>query len=184
MKRLTEQAHDLLREHVAAGDVVVDATVGNGHDTVFLAKLVGEHGCVFGFDTQDDAIDITQLAVERNEFENVELFQCCHSLMADRIQPEHHSSVAAIVFNLGYLPGGATRLATTASTTIAALHAGFEILKPGGVVSVLAYVGHPSGSEEAEAVERTLDQMDCEWLRRDDPNGISPRLYFVRLRDD
>lgn len=192
MKRLTEQVHDLLRQHITVGDVVVDATIGNGHDTVFLAGLVGPEGNVFGFDTQADALATTWVAfekvgpVDQSPPPNVTLLHSCHSQLADRVPREHHGLVSAVVFNLGYLPGGPSRLeTTTASTTVAALHASLKLLKPNGVVSVLAYVGHPGGIEEAEAVERTFESLEeYQWLRRDEPNGPSPRLFFVRRSAD
>ena len=42
-----------LRQVVQPGDTVIDATMGNGHDTAMLAELVGESGHVIAFDVQD-----------------------------------------------------------------------------------------------------------------------------------
>ena len=59
---LIELAHKVISERVKAGDTVVDATIGNGHDTLFLAKCVGMKGRVIGFDVQDvDGNDIEAL---------------------------------------------------------------------------------------------------------------------------
>ena len=37
-------AADILRRTLQDGDAVVDATMGNGHDTLFLCSLAGETG--------------------------------------------------------------------------------------------------------------------------------------------
>lgn len=49
---LTRLAHDLVAPHLPVGGLAVDATVGNGHDLAFLARMVGEGGGVIGFDIQ------------------------------------------------------------------------------------------------------------------------------------
>lgn len=49
-------AHKLVEERVREGDAVVDATVGGGNDTLFLARLVGASGRVYGFDIQEEAL--------------------------------------------------------------------------------------------------------------------------------
>ena len=46
--------------HLKEGDVAVDFTMGNGHDTEFLSKTVGESGHVFAFDIQEMALSSTE----------------------------------------------------------------------------------------------------------------------------
>ena len=55
--RPTDLAHTILREAIRPGDTVIDATAGNGHDTVFLAEIVGSNGRVLAFDIQASAIE-------------------------------------------------------------------------------------------------------------------------------
>ena len=91
----------------------------------------------------------------------------------------------AAVFNLGYLPGGDKSIATCPKTTAVAIREAAKLLGCGGVITVLAYVGHDGGAEEASAVENVLAQLaSCEWLRRDpfNPETLSPRLFAVRKR--
>lgn len=57
-------AHDTLRKVVRPGDYVIDATCGNGHDTLLLAELVGINGHVLGFDIQQMAVDATKARLE------------------------------------------------------------------------------------------------------------------------
>jgi ubiquinone/menaquinone biosynthesis C-methylase UbiE len=144
----------ILAEAIHEGDLVVDATAGNGHDTAFLADRVGTTGKVIAFDIQPEAITSAQARVKELGFgDRVDFHQLSHSKMNEVIAEE---SVAVIMFNLGYLPGGNHALATTSGETIAALKSAARILKPGGILSVVCYPGHESGSSESEDVERLL----------------------------
>ncbi|MEM8955756.1 MAG: class I SAM-dependent methyltransferase [Verrucomicrobiota bacterium] len=161
--RVTERAKDLVREYVGRGDMVVDATVGNGYDTVFLAELVGERGKVIGFDVQEEAIvsasrkvrAVRGEAVEAADFgANVDLHLIGHEDMAQVVT----GLVRAVMFNLGYLPGGDHGLVTEPGTTVTGLEAALDILAPGGVVTVVVYPGHEGGKAEAEAVASWVEE--------------------------
>jgi ubiquinone/menaquinone biosynthesis C-methylase UbiE len=54
---LVQQAHQAVEAVLKPGDITIDATVGNGHDTLFLATRVGATGKVYGFDIQQEALD-------------------------------------------------------------------------------------------------------------------------------
>lgn len=149
--RPTELAQMILRESICEGDVAIDATAGNGHDTVFLAELVGETGRVLAFDIQETAIRETRRRlVESNLDSRAELHRTSHACMADHAAEE---SVSAIMFNLGYLPGADHDITTSESETLAALAVSESLLKPGGILSVVCYPGHPAGAVEAGKVE-------------------------------
>src|SRR5262245_60831687 len=119
--RITELAHNAVRAVVRPGDFAVDATVGNGHDTRYLAELVGPEGVVYGFDIQPEAL--VAAGVLLVDFSKFALFLCDHAKMCEIISAEYHGRVAAVMFNLGYLPGGSHAITTTAATTIRALAA-------------------------------------------------------------
>ena len=188
MIRLTELVHERLAGHVSAGDIAIDATAGNGHDTHLLASLVGDSGRVFSFDIQHEAIAATAQRIEESGFRNVELLPESHANLVELIPQQHHGEVAAVVFNLGYLPGGDKRVTTLVDTTSRALRGSLELLKPGGLISLLCYVGHPGGEAEAAAVDATLDELSRdEWqvetLRVPDAKS-APHLHLVsRLAD-
>jgi predicted methyltransferase len=149
--RPTGLAWTLVRGAVQAGDLVIDATAGNGHDTVFLAECVGENGRVLAFDVQRAAIrSASQRVAEAGFPSRVEFHQASHASMASHAKP---GSVAAVMFNLGYLPGDDHQLSTETSETLAALDAAALVLKPGGVLSVVCYPGHAAGAGESAAVE-------------------------------
>jgi SAM-dependent methyltransferase len=139
-----------LRERVAAGDRVIDATCGNGHDTLFLARLVGERGKVWSFDIDRDALDGTASRLRQASLDSmVELVHAGHERLNDYVK-EH---VRAVVFNLGYLPGSERVTITRAETTVSALEQARGLLLPEGVILLAVYTGHPGGTEEGRAVD-------------------------------
>ncbi|TVP81686.1 MAG: methyltransferase domain-containing protein [Puniceicoccaceae bacterium] len=149
--RLTEIVHATLAAHLQAGDFAIDATAGNGHDTCFLAEQVGASGRVLAIDIQADAIAATRARLVAAGLEaRVELVCADH---AQYLQSRMDAPVAAILFNLGYLPGGDHALTTQARSTEAALGHALQRLRPGGYLCVTAYPGHPAGIAEAERVQ-------------------------------
>ena len=156
-ERPTEAAHTLLRERVKPGHHVVAATLGNGHDTIFLADLVGPLGHVDSFDIQVAAIESTQRKLQDRSTEQVSLHHAGHETMLSLIV----APVQAVMFNLGYLPGADKGVITQAKTTIEALQASVELLSPDGIITIVAYIGHPGGQDEANEVTkfcRSLEQ--------------------------
>ncbi len=129
------------------GEVAVDATVGNGHDTLFLAQQVGAQGHVYGFDIQEEALARTRRRLEEAGLrDRVTLLQMGHEHMAEAVPAAWHGRIGAVMFNLGYLPGGSDRTCITRpQTTVPALEAALRLLRPGGVLTVVAYRGHPGG---------------------------------------
>ncbi|MEW4531417.1 FAD-dependent oxidoreductase [Maioricimonas sp. JC845] len=187
-RRLTQQAHQIVREVVAAGDVAVDATAGNGHDTRLLAQLVGERGRVFAFDVQEAALEQTAKRLREAGLNNVTLLQRDHAGLAAAVPEDLHGQVAAVMFNLGYLPGGDHTIVTRTGSTLRALQAALAMLRPGGVMTVMVYRGHPGGAEEAAAVERLLQECDTglfEFRTIDDhASETGPRLHVLSRRSE
>jgi SAM-dependent methyltransferase len=143
----------ILAEAVRPGDLAVDATVGNGHDTALLARLVGPSGLVHGFDVQAEAIaSAERLLAAAGLAERVRLHALGHEHMAQTLPEADRGRAAAVVFNLGYLPGGDETRVTRPETTLAALEGSREILAPGGVIALACYGGHAGGAEEIGAV--------------------------------
>lgn len=142
-------AHDWVSRVAGPGARVVDATAGNGRDTVFLAELVGDGGKVDAFDIQRSAIAASRRAVEAAGFaDRVEFHACSHARMAEFVP----GGLRAVMFNLGYLPGGDKKVTTTASETLPALEAAFDLLAAGGLMTIMCYPGHDGGREECDAV--------------------------------
>lgn len=163
MSSLLQQAHALLRTRLKNGDVAIDATVGNGHDTVFLAQQVTGSGWVYGFDVQAAAIEATtQRIAEAHLSACVRLSQIGHQFMASEIPASHHGHIKAIMFNLGYLPNGDKSLITQGDTTIVALKAATQLLCDGGIITILAYPGHVGGGIETARVTDYCRQLTGE----------------------
>ncbi len=176
------QAHDLIVDVLEHGDAAVDATLGNGHDTLFLARCVGRAGKVFGFDVQQAAVGN---AGKRLDDAGVD--SCCYALFC-----ESHADMAlhittkvkAVMFNLGYLPGGDKKIITQAHSTVAALSAAIESLSCGGILTVMCYPGHDGGADEADLVTNFVDELDEEDWRvtrynRAEARASTPYLWTI-----
>ncbi|MFD1030336.1 class I SAM-dependent methyltransferase [Metaplanococcus flavidus] len=136
----------LLEQTVTEGDNVIDATAGNGHDTLFLAQMVGDAGKVYAFDIQENAVQATRNRVK--EFSNVEVILDSHAKIEQYVKEE----IGAAVFNLGYLPKGDHSIITKSETTLSAIRQCIQLLKDNGLVVIVIYSGHEGGSEERDAV--------------------------------
>ena len=148
--RPTAKAHEIVRQVVGTGETVVDATAGNGHDSLFLAGLVGSGGRVLAFDIQAAAIESTRNRLRRfGMVDRVELRHESHAQISAHVAD---GSVAAVMYNLGYLPGADHAVITQCEETLRALAAVPQLLREGGVCTVVCYPGHAGGEREAAAV--------------------------------
>jgi 16S rRNA C1402 N4-methylase RsmH len=185
-------SHVILSSRLRPGDVVVDATAGNGHDTVFLAQHVLPEGRVFAFDVQQEAIEATRRQIENLKLEigdpqNVTLHHAGHERMAELLPQEVRGRLRAVMFNLGYLPGGDKALITRVDTTLSALEQALECLASDGVLSVVVYPGHEGGRKEADAVERWIaalpsDRFEAQRLGYVNFKPTTPFCLAVRKR--
>lgn len=151
----------LLEKAISTGGIAVDCTVGNGHDTLFLAKLVGESGIVYGFDIQEAAIAKTREKLkEQGESKQVSLHLSGHERLMDYIAQEHIGKVNGAVFNLGYLPGGDKKIVTAPNTTISAIRQLIPLMASGGIIVIVIYHGHSEGKRERDALISYAEQLD------------------------
>ena len=150
-------SHDIIEQAVIPGAVAVDATMGNGYDTAWLAQLVGETGRVYAFDVQKEAVERTR---ERLTHANLDsratLYHAGHEQMAELVK----EPVDAVVFNLGWLPGAEHAVTTRVESTLAAVNAASEVLREGGVMTICAYPGHDEGAREREALVKWASELD------------------------
>ena len=143
------------------GAIVVDATCGNGHDSLTLARLcLGPSlGRLYCIDIQKKAIEQTQallqLNLEESLFQNVTFFHASHAPL-----PVCIKGADLVVYNLGYLPGGNNKDFTTIdTTTIESIQDSLKILKPGGLVSIMCYPGHPAGNQEETSLIKFCETL-------------------------
>lgn len=157
IKNSLGQCHDILERVVTAGDAVIDATAGNGHDTAFLAGLVGDDGKVYSFDIQDMAIENTRNRVEKMGLcSRVSIIHDGHQNMGKYVK----EAVRVVVFNLGYLPRGDHNIHTEGNTTVEAIEKAMELIVPGGLVILVVYYGGDSGFDEKEYVLDYIKTID------------------------
>ena len=147
-------AHAVLRDHLAPGDLTLDATAGNGHDSLFLASLTSPGGTVFAFDIQPAAITSTKALLNQHGIpqESVQLFCASHETFPALLPPSLRGNLAAAIFNLGYLPGSDKSCVTSTDSTLAAISSALDWLQPGGLLVAVLYPGHPGGLTESTAV--------------------------------
>lgn len=181
-------AHSYWEKVVIPGSIVIDATCGNGHDTLVLAKLAlssDNKGLVIGMDKQAAAIESTRQrltgSLSKEMMDRIVLLNQCHSTFPDNLMPE---TVSLIVYNLGYLPGGDKGLTTMASSTINSIMAALPLIHPGGGISITCYPGHQEGRGEETLVKEFASNIDprqwscCyhSWLNRQN----APSLLLIQ----
>jgi SAM-dependent methyltransferase len=177
---LLELQKSMILAHLRPGDTAVDFTMGNGNDTLFLSRTVGEGGKVYAFDIQQKALDSTAARLKEScAPENYTLLLASH----DRVREFVREPIKAGMFNLGYLPGsGHKEITTLRVTTMPAVEAALELLAPDGVLLVAVYPGHEEGTLEGEMLDsyfRTLDRRQICVTRIQIINSPSSPFFFV-----
>lgn len=182
MVPLTEIAHR--KCYAQKADIVIDATAGNGHDTLFLAESVGPYGKVYAFDIQQAALDQTAARLQAAQLTNVRLICADHAQMLTVVEPRHHGRISTVMFNLGYLPRGDKAIITHPASTVTAIRAAMELLRDGGTLTILAYPGHPGGETELAAVEQLVNEAQSEFMvdryAGNNRNRASPVLLVLK----
>lgn len=160
LTNMVARAHEHLASVLNPGDLAVDLTAGNGHDTLFLYRRVGPNGRVVAFDIQGRALEVTASRLRKAGAEvafsplkgtpsaGVHLVHDSHCRLGHYLTEPPR----AIIANFGYLPGGDPSLKTEKTSTIEAMSRALELLAHGGRLAVVAYAGHPGGREEGESV--------------------------------
>jgi hypothetical protein len=183
---LTRLAHHLITQHFAQQGCeslyAVDATCGNGFDTIFLAKL--EFKNILAFDVQAQALISTKTRLAKMadtiDLESIMLILDGHENMAHHITQR----IDCAVFNLGFLPKADHTITTCAQSTLLALDATLAALSQHGLITLICYPGHARGANETKAVQQWLSNLDEQWQVKtqlsQSPNPNTPILYWVK----
>ncbi|HEY5234577.1 MAG TPA: class I SAM-dependent methyltransferase [Rhabdochlamydiaceae bacterium] len=165
-----DQAHLYWRNLLKPGDQVIDATCGNGKDSLRLAELVPQ-GHVYAIDIQEIAL---QKAKELIPHSNISYLHQSHTQLPT-------GEFKLIVYNLGYLPGGNKDLTTLTSTTLESLEKAAQLIVIGGGLSITCYPGHPEGALEEVAIRGWVQGLDSKnWLITHHIwREKSPSLFFI-----
>ncbi|WP_017726506.1 class I SAM-dependent methyltransferase [Halalkalibacterium ligniniphilum] len=178
-------ARYLLEQAVKPGDVAVDCTMGNGHDTAFLATLVGDSGHVYGFDIQAEAITATRERLTNEALlDRVTLIHDGHERLNEYLPIERQAQVAGAIFNLGYLPGGDKDIVTNPATTLAAVEQLLTFMPKGGLIVLVIYHGHEQGKierNEVVAYAEGLNQKNAHVLRYEFVNQTNNPPFIIAI---
>lgn len=183
-----ELAKSFVTGALSPGGIVLDGTVGNGYDTVFLAEQVGPTGRVYGFDIQAEALERTRMLLEAQHLTGqVTLIHASHALLATHLPAS--TIFDAAMFNLGYLPHGDKTVITRTDSTLTALTLTFQQLRKGGVLTIVIYPGHEGGNEEAGAVVAWAkafppEQAKVVWYQPLNARRPAPSLVALQKRGE
>jgi 23S rRNA U2552 (ribose-2'-O)-methylase RlmE/FtsJ len=177
LKALHEQ---FILDHLKEGDVAVDFTMGNGNDTLFLSKSVGESGRVYAFDIQPLALESTSaLLKENNAPENTKLILASHHLVKDYVKEPFKAGM----FNLGYLPrSGNKQITTMRETTLIAVKSAIDLLLPDGVIVLAVYPGHEEGYLEGKMLDeyfKTISRFYVNISKFEIINSPGSPFFFI-----
>ena len=184
LKTATQIFKMLIAPFVFEGMVAVDCTMGNGHDTLFLAEQAGPTGKVYGFDVQASAIKATKDRLSQNEgIAPCVLFHTGH----EHLKASVKEAADIVVYNLGYLPRHDKSVTTMTQTTLDSVKQAMKIIKPGGLVSVIAYPGHEEGANELAGLSaflKDIDQTEFDILKSEFINQKNrpPILFLIEKR--
>lgn len=177
-------AQEMLEDALCPGSVAVDATMGNGHDTLWLCRQCGESGRVYAFDVQPQAVENTRRSLaDAGLLDRARLFCTGHQHMAQHVTEK----ADVIMFNLGWLPGAEHGVTTLRETTLAAAEAALSLLKEEGLLTICIYPGHEEGAKELDALlswGASLDAKRFDVLLKTYLNqpGDPPRLLAIRKK--
>lgn len=169
---ITSWCQDRIRQLMPHPVICVDATAGTGKDTLFLCGMVPEDGQILAMDIQEDALKQARERITKAGYEDKVTFVLDgHEHMDQYVNfsengqencqtPQISGPVDLIMFNLGYLPGGDHKKATTYPTTMEAIEKGLSVLRKGGLMTLMIYSGGDSGFEERDALLPFLKELD------------------------
>ncbi|MCB5083603.1 class I SAM-dependent methyltransferase [Streptococcus mutans] len=153
IKRPIELSHDFLSQVLDKNSIAIDATMGNGNDTVFLSHLAKK---VYAFDVQEQALIKTKEKLEQLNIKNVQLILDGHQTINKYVT----EPIRAAIFNLGYLPSADKTIITKPDTTLEAIGKILDRLEVGGRISIMIYYGHEGGQMEKNAVLNFVKELD------------------------
>ncbi len=155
-------AHTFWKSHLKPGDIVIDATCGNGYDSAALASMILPQGELHCIDIQSQALNSTSVRLREkllpDHFKKVSLHHQCHSVLP-------HVTPRLIVYNLGYLPRSDKTVTTKRSTTLTSLRRGLELIPEGAALSITCYPGHAEGKHETDEVLEWTESLSSQWYK-------------------
>ncbi len=184
MKPHIDLAHFFWKRLIKKGDLVVDATLGNGLDFLQLSKLLfpSKKSLLYGMDIQEKALENSKLLMKTEKIDPKQLFFINSS-------HEDFSFLSRkprlIVYNLGYLPGSDKTVTTKTKTTLKSVQEGLLCLEEGGALSIMLYPGHKEGNKEKQTLldfcrklPLSFSAAQYEFLQ----NPLAPSFLWIQKR--
>lgn len=182
MQGIIQYSHELLTNSIQQGEIAIDATCGNGNDTLVLSDLVGKTGRVLAFDIQKQAITNTEQLLKQHGKTNVKLIHDGHEHIGKYLH--NKEEIGGAIFNLGYLPKSDKKIITKGETTITALETILQSLKQNGLVVLVVYHGHDGGENEKKMLleyVRQLQQKKYHVLKYEFINLINKPPFIIAI---
>lgn len=163
-----QYTHNFISSVASKNQIAIDATLGNGHDTLFLSSLY-KH--IYSFDIQDLAIKRSKERLKN--INNITIIHDTHSNMLKHIKIQ----VDLVIFNLGFLPGSDKKIATNSHTSIQAIDQAYSLLNPNGHILIVGYTRHPGGKKEVDKIEEHLISNKYQYQKNIINNEI---IYIIK----
>ncbi|EPP34479.1 rRNA methylase family protein [Chlamydia ibidis] len=142
-------SHAIFRDIVRPGDLVVDATCGNGRDSLVLARILQGVGRLVVYDIQDYALEnarkLFASTLSMQESSIIQLKKMSHEFVEEKGAKLFH-------YNLGYLPSGDKSITTLVASTIASIRRALDFVSDDGAITVVCYPGHEEGEKETREI--------------------------------
>lgn len=165
-------------KQIKPNDIVIDATCGNGLDTLYIAKILNK-GKIIGIDIQNDAIKKTEQLLVKNNIKNYELYNINHKDIYKKLK-NYENKISLIVLNLGYLPNGDKNITTTWESTKEAIDESMKLLNDKGIILLTVYPGHKEGKIESDNLKSYLKKYKIKTFHNDcEKNETSPYLILI-----
>lgn len=177
-KSILNKVNLIYNQFIKKGDIVIDATCGNGNDTLTLSKLAKK---VFAFDIQNKAINNTQILLNNNSINNVTLINASHKNMYKYLC-KYKNKISLITFNLGYLPGSNKNIMTNHKTTLIAIKEGLKLLNNKGIILVTCYP-HEEGIKESNEIINFLNKNKIKFNTYHNTNN-KKAPYLIEIKNN
>ena len=148
--------HEFIQSISSKDKIAIDATLGNGHDSLFLSNIY-KH--VYSFDIQELSIKRSKKKLENRN--NVSIIHDSHA----NIDKYVNSQIDLALFNLGFLPGSDKKIATNSRSSIQAIEKSYKLLNPDGRIIIVGYSRHPGGKKEIDAIEEYLTINQYKYIK-------------------
>lgn len=133
--------------------ICVDATLGNGFDSLYLSSLLNEKGTIYGYDIQEQAIINSNKLFKDHNVTNVITKLSSHEYIEE-------DNIDLAIFNLGYLPGFDKSIKTNKETTMKAIKNLLpKMNKDNMLIVICLYVGHEEGFEESIVIDEFVKSL-------------------------